>query len=312
MRTLLLTDGSEFRLLEIFDNDFEFISAHIEESLYGDITRIEFRCLCDTKIVELLKKYKGYLKSKTGKKWEFECFCYQISYDNKYLEAKFMCSKIEFTRNIVTTKYTTIDNAIQSTWQLNRLDTVKTDLLSFDRDHFFYQMSETNYNLCTKLCFSYKYNTVFGYLLNGLKFIDLKAWKKEIELNDQVDIKLEQPASWTSGKLYESTVNIIDYNHSSPEYEIDSNHRIVGNYDQLLFCDTTYKDLIGNYLYNRRLKLMKQSNIFRLNYLPDFEVGTYVKINSTQIRYSNCFVSKRIINMEQSRLEIVIQIQSIE
>ena len=312
MKYLVSNDGSSFRIDKLFDEDIELLKVHIEEGLYGDIPDIVVNLKTDKELCKINQEFTGSLISKDGYTNKFKCFVYDITYNLNEMEIKFMCCLPKFTKDRVVTKYTTIDNAIQSTYQLDRLDDVKTDLLDFSDPWYIYQKNETNYHLCRRLCKSYKHNTVFGFLLSGLRFRDLLTWKPEVILRDKVDINLQSPSNWIHPKLYDQELKFVDYNSNVVEFEKDPNHQFVEYYEDIIPVNNIYKELIGNFLFNQRLELSKNINEFQLKFLPVYQVGDFVKIPSEQIIFNNCFISHRIIDMTKADISVHYTIQSID
>ena len=316
MKVLGSNDGSYFYLVEpkLFDDDMELISVHFEEKLYGDIATFDIKCKTNKQLVNIGDKIKAKLITVNGYCNDIEGYVYNFTY-NLNESQKVLCCDSKLTRGNVITKYTSIDNAIESTYLLARLDNpkVKTDLMKFSDPWYIYQKNETNYSLCKKLCMSYKHNTVFGFLLSGLKFKDLKNWIPEIVANDQGEINLVNQPSFGDPKLYSQTVDYNNYNTDAPdmENEYDESHKQILMYSSMAVMNPVYEDLIGNYLFNQRLAVSKNTNNFRMSYIPDWQVGDFIKINSDQIRFKECFISSRIIDYSTANVGVSLTIQSI-
>lgn len=314
MKVVKCNDGSIFYVSELFDKEFEIISIKIEERLFGDIPTIDIKLRCNEQPCQVDDLVKGYLISKDGLKTEFSGFVYTVEYMNNELTAKILCCSPDFVKNKFVTKYTTIDNAIESTSQMARIDNplIKTDLLDFQDPWYIYQKNITNYKLCTKLCTAYKHNTIFGYLMNGLLFKDLANWTPEIEATDRDQINLTNPTSWQKPKMYDQQMNFTDYNSKTPEYEVDENHTFVTQYETIIPTNVPYKELIGNFVYNQRLANSQNTNNFKQTFISDWSVGQFIKIKSPQINFKNCFISARTINISKALPQVEFTIKSIE
>lgn len=317
MKVLGSNDGSYFYLVEpkLFDDDMELISVHFEEKLYGDIATFDIKCRTDKELISIGKKITAKLITQYGYCNDIQGYVYSIKYIHNDMIINIICCDPKFTIGKAVTKYTSIDNAIKSTYSLPRLDKppVKTDLMKFSDPWYIYQKNETNYSLCKKLCMSYKHNTVFGFLLSGLKFKDLKNWIPEIVTTDQAEINLVDSPLFNNPKLYDESVDYAEYNTDAPdmENEIDPNHKKVIMYSEIQTVNNVYEDLIGNYLFNKRLSISKNTNNFKIHYLPDWQVGDFIKINSNQLKFKECFISSRIIDYTRASVDVSLTIQSI-
>jgi hypothetical protein len=310
-KSMVANDGSVLDIKELFEKDIEMYSVNIKESLYGDLPElnVKFKTDDDT-ICKVNDRLTCSLKSGEGAEWKFNAFIYDQKYINNIMEIKTICWDQKFTKDKFTTKYTSIKNAIESTCFSeiigNPDSATKSDIMDFKDPFYLYQRNETNYHFCTRLCKSYKYNTVFGYVLDGLIFVDLSSWKKDIELKDRSDISLVTPSTWTESKLFEEKVEYIDYSNGK-----DPNHVIVKFYEDMIPVNKEYKELVGNGLFNRKLYNSKNVNTFQMKYIPQFRVGQFAKIPSEQIRFNECFISERVVDFDKANVSVSFTIQSI-
>lgn len=313
MKIYPFSEGGSFVLNKLFDHDIEVHSLKITESLYGSVPTIElkFGCSDEEELPEIGEEFTGSLKTDSGYENKIQCYLYSVQKSLNHITMNFLCCKPKFMKDRVVTKYTSIDDAISSTWQLDRLDSVKTDILRFTNSHYIYQRNDTNYNLCTKLSKSYKYNTVFGYTLSGIKFIDLNDVKNVGEMDEKGMIALTQPSSWSDPKLYSlGDIKFIDYNNS-PQFESDGNHVMVNMYTDQIDTDNAYKDLIGNFLYNSKLGTTKNISSFKSNKLMDYQLGDFINIDSDQNNYQCNYLSKKIIEVNLGEVKVNYDFQSI-
>lgn len=310
-KLLVANDESSLDIKGLFDKDIEIHSAVIKEELHGDLPDLEISFSTDDPdISEINKKYECSLKSGEGAEWKFGAFVYDMSYQNNGMTLKMICWDPKFTKEKFTTKYTSIKNAIESTCCAeivgNPESATNTDILNFKDPSALYQRNETNHHFCTRMCRSFKYNTVFGYVLDGLLFVDLNSWKKDIELKERAEINLIAPSSWSESKLYNQKVEYIDYSKGK-----DPNHVTVRFYEKTFTVNNDYKELIGNNLYNTKLIASKNTSTFTMNYLPQFRVGQFATIPSDQIKFNECFISGRIVEFNKSKVSVTFTIQSI-
>lgn len=306
-------DQSYIQINKLFELDIEIFDITIEESMMdGSVTLIHLTGQSEAIPCKVNDVFTGTLYSGMhGCTWNFECFVYDIKFHNHSLKIDFACCKQKFLKDNVVAKYTSIDGAIKSTWQLARLDKVQSPL-QFDENYSLHQQNESNYQYCKRLCFAYKYDTIYGFLINGLKFVDLNAWTKEVELTDKVEITLQDGAEFEEPKLYDKDVKICDYNHKSPEYERDDNHQQIWMNGHVITVDKHYAQLHENHEHNIRLLDMKRTNKFHMNYLHGMSVGTYVQINSDQLSYKKSVITSRVITMHKTDCHVTYKICSIE
>lgn len=313
MKHLLFGDESSFALGELFDGEgIEFKSLRVSESLFGTIPEIELVYRGDNEFFKVNDEVKGELKSSTGRSNKFKGFVYGMKYSLNEYTINILCCDRSFTKDRAVTKYTSVDNAINALSRMQRVGSVKSDLLEFQDPYYIYQRNETNYHLCSRLCFSYKRNTVYGFLLDGLRFVDLNSYSPVTTLTDGTDMKLESNPSWADPKLYGEVVEQADYNAEEPVYERDDNHRAISMYEDIVMVDSPYEELIGNYLHNQRLSTSRSVYNFTLKNLPDYQVGDFLKIKSPSINFSECYVTGRTIDCTMSEMKVNVSIQSIK
>jgi len=304
-------EETKFRIKELFDKEIELISIVICETLYGSIADVELNANIKEldEDFKLNKEYNCSLIDQYGNVTEFKCFCAFLSFVDNFLQMKFLCCDKDFTKKSLVNKFKNIDDAIKSASKMQRLDNplIKTDLLEFNDPYYIYQTNEANNRFCTRLCWSYKHYTTFGYLLNGLKFIDLKSWKPDLELIERRDIRLLEPASWNRNKKLDEDIKYIDYSNGR-----DPNHILIKFFDQTIVADTPYKFLIGNKLFNEKLVQFSQKNKFEVKFYPGWTVGTFVNLKpSPQINFIECIITSRRIKFEKASVSTLYGIQSI-
>lgn len=309
-KLLIGSDGSSLEIKDLFDKEIEIMSATITEGLYGDLPELDVSFSTDDPDAsEVNKKYECSLKSGDGSEWKFSAFVYDMSYKENNMKLKMICWDQKFSRDKFTTKYTSIKNAIESTCcskLVGNPESVLNTDISFSGDSALYQRNETNYHFCNRLCQSYKYNTVYGFVLDGLLFVDLKSWKKEIELNDRAEVSLITPSSWSEPKLYKQDIEYIDYSKGK-----DPNHTTVRFYESTVTVNNDYKDIIGNMMYNTKLMNSKNISTFTMKYIPQYRVGQFAAIPSDQIKFNECFISRRVVDFNKSKVDVTFTIQSI-
>lgn len=311
MKCIETNDRSKFYISDLFDrSDWESCKVTIEESMFGDIPEIRLEMHCKKPICTNNEEFTGWLMDKNGNKELFNCFVLDFTFNNKISNITLLCCKPKFTKDNVVTKYSTIDNAIQSTWQLNILKLPKdfqSDIMQLDSDHYYYQKNITNYNLCSRLCKCYKKDVLFGYGINGLTLMDLQQWKPINQGNpfiDMKDINLNGNNDYVDPKLYQMNNSFVDYSKGK-----DPNHQLVLYYQQLIPVDNAYKDVIGNMLYNQRYDTSMRLANFRMNYYQKIRIGDGLEIQSPLNKYPEARVTKRVINIDDNAIKVDYTIQ---
>lgn len=315
------SDSAFFRVDDLFDKQIEMHSAKITESLYGDLPTIElvFSCGNDEDLYPINHVLTGKLVTRNGYENSFEGFIYSIERNLNKVTMKLLLCDSGFTKDTFVTKYTNITDAIKSTWQRDITcfsdGSIKTDVLDYQDPHYIYQRNTTNYQLCTKLCKSFKYNTVFGYGMSDLIFVDLSnpKVKKDCKLKESDTVKLMSTPTWSDPKLYAiNKVTYEDYNTDQVEYEVDPNHINVRFYSKSYTVDTVYKELLGNYLYNSKLESLKNTIHLQSKILYDYQLGDFVELKSNSLNFQNTFISKRVITLDKAKVTVDYRIQSID
>ena len=64
-------------------------------------------------------------------------------------------------------------------------------------------------------------------------------------------------------------------------------------------------------MYNTKLMNSKNVSTFTMKYVPQFRVGQFTEIPSDQIKFNECFISKRVVEFNQSSINVTFTVQSI-
>lgn len=306
------SDGSKFIVNELDNTPCEFHKVEISEECWGGLPTIKLAFKYSQLPVKLNQKLSGSMITEKGNKTTFDGYVHNVTFNNDEGLITVICTKQDFINNKFTTYYSNIDNAINSTWGRNRIDSIKSDILKFGENCRLHQMDETNYHFCNRCCQSYLHKAVYCYRFDGLKFTDLNNWKSEVVLNDRSEAKIVSTNAWEAPRTFSQDLSSEDPNTSVVEFEQDPNHVYVRCDEGLIPVDKEYRDLIGNYLYNQRLIDTPHQVTWSLRYLSEMKCGDMIKINSKFVNYRNSYISSRSIIYDHTNVVENITTKSID
>ena len=118
-----------------------------------------------------------------GLSYEFDVYITEREYYENILKIKFVCiNNLEFFTKRITTYYQDgIKSTIEALYPGNKDIRIEP---SWTDDAPLYQNCETNYEMCKRLCYAYKDQSVFAFGLDGLLLKDLRG-EKDHEGNDE-------------------------------------------------------------------------------------------------------------------------------
>jgi len=308
MNYIQLSNGSTLGLEKLFDNNIVINSVKLSEAMYGELPTmdLDFDFNEDPKSGNTTLKVndvlKGYLVYPNNQKEEFSGYVYSFNYYYNKMIVKLILVDPDMLKTVQSTDYSGIIKAIQGTYkgtiltQLSYSDPVNNDV---------YQRLESNYEFCTRCCWMYRYNNVFGYSLSGLKFIDLNNYRPIDEVNADANFHISNIPEYTDPKLYDQEVietNVI----GDEEY-----HYNINFYNRIYTVDRAYSDAMNNYLHNTRFKTSKLNFNAQSKYLFPYKLGDMIKVESSQLNINDTFISKRIIDIQKSDLTVYYTLQSI-
>ncbi|MBR2248329.1 MAG: hypothetical protein IJ880_15120 [Bacilli bacterium] len=276
---------------------FRFTSLHLYEELGGLMANGRMELLFDgakeDALTALTDQKTGTLtlKDEDGQILEIPIFVLNLDHDNNYATIDFVClNSIDFMNLDITMVY---DKPIKDVIKLlypGKVDIREGCEPDIQNDPLYYQNKETNRELCTRLCYSYKKDCIFGYGLEGLLLKDTignkSSWNKvEPHLHIRVDTgdtMQREPFSHKRVKpdLYklpidlwkdtESKVAIKDYT----DYE-SVNLKIMSKYRNRIYMHKDYYQLDYNLTYNKSYldsKLYQEVSIISKT-IPEFRLG---------------------------------------
>lgn len=169
------------------------------------------------------------------------------NYFENTFEIKFVCVE-DYTfltdpRDLV---YSNISEALEflsSQYSKNNSISVDSDI---DNNIKIYQYRETNKDLCTRLCRSFKYNTIFGYTWNGILI-------KDIDVNNISTTIIEG----RNGMTVSTTPYQLNYSSQlnyEPNTVLESNNfTAILNKDNYFLCAKGFDNLLKNNIRNSSL-----------------------------------------------------------
>jgi len=266
---------------------YSFQSLTITESIFGEVPEIVLEITSDQDMAELNSVHTINIKLSNGSKIEATCYLYDISYSTLHQTLKLLVCDSEFTKVPYTNTYQGFDSAISSCYNgeiLNKPFATNNIKL--------YQRSETNLQFLNKILLGYKKDTLFGFSISGLKFLDLneaipiKSYQLQSEFQINKPISTSEPASFE----YDTEVTERYTNHSKIRY---GNHIIDVNND--------YADLLETSSYNR---VRSNKNIGEFSAetrtIHPLELLDLVTFNSTDGQVKNYYIVSKVIVVENA------------
>lgn len=304
MAELTFTGNVKLNITPIFDSRCMFISYLSKENILGELPQVELKIKCDEDVCNILDEVTGSLVDGNGNSTNWTGYVYSVSYLNNECTIKIIAAPIKFVRDKVTTSYSSITDTIKSLAPGDFISNTESDLLN---DIKIYQLNESNYKLCTRCSAAFKKNSIFGYGLGSLRILDLSNLVSKADFGAKVDFNEIDYPELTDPTLYEFNTEFIDYSEGN-----DPNHTFVIFNDHLICVNTEYKDLIGNFMYNKRFKTTKNIANYKYNSLTPINICDCVTIENKDTNIKNCFVTSKITSIEYTKLTTSVSIQSID
>lgn len=297
MAVVELANGHKISISPIFDKSFELIKVVLKESAFGDLPDITLTIRCDEDIVQVLDEVKGSLINPDGFAINFVGYVYSLDFANYISTIKILAVDKKFTRESNINKWTSVPNAIKSLYPGKIISNTDSDLLnSID----IYQKNISDYNLCNKLAWSYKKDTVFGFALGSLRFHDLNNWSSKYKMVVNIETGLVTPPELTQPKLYDKVTKFIDYSKGQ-----DPNHSYIKFHNNILMANNDQRDLIGNYLYNKtKFDVLRNSGNYEVRTVLPIQVTDGVELVSKDNVIKKTFVSNIVINLDYNEVKV--------
>lgn len=192
-----------------------------------------------------------------------------------------------FTDRISTLSFNNLEKAIKSIYPGEIFSNVGPD--SYANSNKIYQVCESDYSLCNKLCLSYRRNIVFSYGFKGL-------YIKDVALNQRTEKNSYRPGAnfeTSSVPTYEQnrTLDHLPFNcwtqigQGAPTKSITKEPfycTSLGLFDKNYIVGRNYGIMLDNYLYNSRL--LNNSYVSTIinfyGLLPKFDPGDVIFLNN--------------------------------
>lgn len=312
---LTTTQGTVLTIDKLEDQKCEFVNFELNESILGKLPTAKVLLRCDHDLVQLKDEVVVTITDPLGNTYSGNMYVYSIKMDGRQhsYTIELLSQNPEFTREPHLSKFTNIKNAVSSLYPGGQVTNTDTDLLN---DIEIHQMNETDYNLCTRLLHAWKKNTIFGYCLDGLRILDLNNYQPVSE----DDFKFDRDMTIVGGssdlsdpKLFSKDAEFINPNQDGTQYS-DPNHFAVKFDKNYLVVNNDYRDLIGNYLYNKRFEATKwYLNTTTRRELNPLVITSGIKISddSGVVRFNELFIASRTMKIDLNSINIDYTLRSI-
>ena len=290
-----------------FANGFRFTHFEIEESLGGQIAggSIEMIHAGSSSALNLLeneKTGKFTLSDENGNRLEFPVIINKVDHFNNMVTLSFVCLPTMDFVNVRDTQIyeTPIQETIEALYP-GKVDIRPQCFSDLQIDPIYYQNEETQHDLCTRLCYSYKKDCVFSFGIEGLTLKDtccnMSSWlKKEPHLNISIDTMLVNQRNsnqrpWEHPLIYKKPINV--WEDSEVEVAIKDytdyeslNLRVLAKMDKRFYMSTDYYQLHENLTYNRDYMTSEFfHNIIITNRdIPKYRIGDVLIVDKIQMR----------------------------
>jgi len=308
------TVGIELDCTPFTESNYRIVYLHMIESLGGAIASGEISLWHDNsdKAVKLVTSQNtGTIKIRDTKdggiEYEIPFYIKKREFYKTTLKLSFVClSDIAFTDNVISTEYDDITDAINTLYPGKKDIRTKTDI---SNDLTIFQMCETNYDLCTRLAYSFRHETIFGYSWEGFILKELcgesssRGIKEVIgDTNSNVP-KLSALALMNFTSKYNLTYDTdLLYNPINAWEDTDNsttktdytdyeflNCRAITDFRDYHLCGTDYYQLTENYRYNKNLMDagLYTTMVITGTDFPGYKLGDVIEFRSPeqQVKY---------------------------
>lgn len=236
-----------------------------------------------------------------GLVFEIPIFITSRQFFRNTLTLKFICIKDKkFFTELQVKSYDDITDA------LNALYPGKIDIRiesDFNNNIPIHQWGESNYDLCTKLAYSFKKKSIFAYGWEGFLLKDLCGDKDsrgnsepKLTLTDLYALVVKPYTLNYSKRLNHSPYNTweekLTYNNNTPEYEENSDYKekefvsghALRDYNKYNIVGPDYEPLVSNYLYNRTLMDvgLYSSITIKSTDMPNYKIGDTINYTTNE------------------------------
>lgn len=305
--------GVEVTIEPFSSNGWKFTRLTMTEVLGGKIAegKISFLSTGSEKSLELVtgEGMVNYvqisLKKEKGVSYNIKGFITSRNWVLNSLDIEFICvpDKSFLTEPQILTQ-SDITRALKILWKWDNIDIrCKSDI---NNNIPLQQLGESNYNLCKKLAYSFKKNSIFTFGLEGFMIKDMIGIDSLGNKEPNIKVLGDGQVNQTSG--YNFNYNYKLYKEASDPWEEEgySENRQSPNLSSLTIDQDYYLvsrshwNLLSNYVHNKNLmesKLFTSFNIVTPDTLPDFKIGDtilYERSTDNQKRSFNTFLVSKM------------------
>lgn len=288
------------------DSGYRIVNLHMIEYLGGRLATGEMELWHDSSddaLKLVTEQQTGTIRIKDTKEdgieYEIPVFIKSRKFYKLKLNITFVClSDIAFTEKLVSTEFDNIDDALKTLYPGKQDIRTTTDIAN---DLKIYQCCETSYELCTKLAYSFRNETIFAYSWEGLVIKELCGQsnsKGEMENLEKPGMKVSALTITEFTTPYTLNYNkYINYPPINPWEDTDNsttqtdyteyeflNCRAMNSYDQYSIQGTDYYQLHQNYNYNRNLMDagMYSTVMISSKDFPGYKIGDVIEFRSPE------------------------------
>lgn len=287
-------------------NNYKVATLHMIEHLGGVLATGEIELWHDNSDEALklvTEQQTGTIRIRDtkegGLEYEIPVFIKSREFYKLTLKIEFICiSDISFLEKPVSTEFDNIEDAINLLYPGKKDIRTSTDIAN---DLTIYQVCETNYDLCTKLAYSFRHEIVFAYSWEGLVLKELCGeYNSRGEKESISKPKIKIPALPLMNFVTYYNLNYskkLNYQPHNPWEDTDNsttqddytdyeflNCRALVDYDGYSIQGTDYYQLHENYRYNMKLMNagMFSSMIITGQDFPGYKIGDVIEFRSPE------------------------------
>jgi hypothetical protein len=273
---------------------YKFTNVHMYEELGGQLAFGTMSMIHDgsnTALKLLTDQHTGEITLKDekegGLEYKIPVFIINKEYVKNYLKIDFICIKDKaFAFNLHTSEWTNIRSTIESLYPGKKDIRVDTDIQNKKLRYF--QNNETDQDFISRLCYSYKRESIFSFGWEGLMIKEIMGKldhdgnnekpKPKIWLRENANMsQLDEDADQYSREIYRLPYNCWEDKTGKKETQDYTewepiNLRLVKRYDGMRMVQTDYYPLLENRKYNM---LYQNSNYYTTFRIKDFEMPRY-------------------------------------
>ena len=285
---------------------FRLTCLHLYEELGGEVAHGDMELLMDGSEAALnaIRDQKDgtlTISDEWGQSLTIPVSIYWISgNDNNYVSMKFLClPKLNFVSvdNTVTWE-SPIKDVISSLYpgKIDIRDGCEPDI---QKDPKYYQNKESDHSLCTRLCYSYKKDSIFSFGVEGLLLKDTKGNKSSWgKVEPHLEIWLDSATVTQRSRFSENAMRHPVYKHpiniwedtegelaikDYTQYE-SLNLHVLGKYRDRYYMHSDYEQLENNLTYNRDYQMSQYVHSISIinRDIPKYRIGDVLIYNNVQ------------------------------